>query len=119
MEDEHKTKRLFRRLGAIAVPASIVIMAILAISDIRAVFEPPLLLFILNTLFLSVVGFVVAYIAARGYVTGGPPSLLLLGCGVVALGSGGLVAGRLIGPPGGPNVNVTIFNTGALFFWFA
>jgi len=114
MKDEHKTKCLFRRLGAIAVPASIVIIAILAILDIRVVFEPPLLLFILNTLFFSVVGFVVAYIAARGYVTGGPPSLLLLGCGVVALGSGGLAAGRLIGPSGGPNVNVTIFNTGAL-----
>jgi PAS domain S-box-containing protein len=96
------------------IPAFIVIIAVLAISDIRVVFEPPLLLFILNTLFISVMSFVVASISASNYLKRGSLSFLLLGCGVLALGSGGLVAGWLIGPPGGPNVNVTIYDTGAL-----
>jgi PAS domain S-box-containing protein len=96
------------------IPAFIVIIAILALSDIRVVFEPPLLLSILNTLFISIVSFVVASISASNYLKRGSLSFLLLGCGVLAFGFGGLAAGWLIGPPGGPNVNVTIYDTGAL-----
>ena len=97
-----------------AIPAFIAIVAVLAISDIRVVFEPPLLLSILNTLFISVISFVVASISASNYLKSGSLNFLLLGCGVLAVGSGGLAAGWLIGPPGGPNVNVTIYDTGAL-----
>jgi len=114
MKDKDKTKHLFKRLGAIAVPAFIAIIATLAILDIRAVFEPRLLLFILNTVFLSVTAFVVAYISARSYLAGGSLNLLLLSCGVLAFGAANPVAGWLIGPPGGPNVAVTIHNVGAL-----
>jgi PAS domain S-box-containing protein len=96
------------------IPAFIVIIAVLAISDIRVVFEPPLLLSILNTLFISVMSFVVASISASNYLKRGSFSFLLLGCGVLAFGSGNLVAGWLIGPPGGPNVAVTIHNIEAL-----
>jgi PAS domain S-box-containing protein len=97
-----------------AIPAFIAIIAVLALSDIRVVFEPPLLLSILNTLFISIMSFVVASISASNYLKSGSLSFLLLGCGVLAVGSGGLAAGWLIGPPGGPNVNVTIYDTGAL-----
>ena len=97
-----------------AIPAFIVIIAVLALSDIRVVFEPPLLLSILNTLFISVISLVVASISASNYLKSGSLSFLLLGCGVLAVGSGSLAAGWLIGPPGGPNVNVTIYDTGAL-----
>jgi len=96
------------------IPAFIIIIAVLAILDIRTVFESPLLLFLLNALFISVMSFVVASISASNYLKRGSLSLLLLGCGVLAVGSGALVAGWLIGPLGGPNVNVTIYDTGAL-----
>ncbi|MFB0526822.1 MAG: PAS domain S-box protein [bacterium] len=106
---------LFRRLGAIAIPVLIVAIAILAILDIRVVFEPPLLLPLLNTVFISIVSFAVAYISARCYLSTGLPNILLLGCGVLGFGTGNLVSGWLITFPGAPNINVTIHNTGALF----
>lgn len=106
---------MLKRLGAIPIPIFIAIIASLAILDVRVVYEPPLLLLILNTLFVSLTSFTVAYISARSYLTSGSLTLLLLGCGVLAYGFGGLVAGWVIGVPGGPNANVTIHNTGVLF----
>jgi PAS domain S-box-containing protein len=113
--DAVKTTDLLHFIAQGIIPVFIVIIAVLAILDIRVVSEPPLLLFILNTLFISVVSFVVAYISARNYLARGSLSFLLLGCGVLAFGSGNLVAGWLIGPPGGPNAAVTIHNIEALF----
>jgi len=107
---------LLKRLGAVPLPVFIVIIAALFIAQPYTplvVFEPPLLLPILNTLFISATSFLVAYISARSYLTSGSLTPLLLGCGVLMFGSTGLLAGWLIGP-GGPNVNVTIYNTGAL-----
>ncbi|MGA9349193.1 MAG: hypothetical protein WBW48_10370, partial [Anaerolineae bacterium] len=99
--EQLQTKHLFRRAGAIAVPAFIVIIATLAVLDIRVVFEPPLLLPILNTVFLSAIPLAVAYIAARTYLVNDSLGFLLLGCGMLVWGSGGLIAGWLITPPGG------------------
>ena len=78
-----------------------------------AIYEPPLLLPILNTVFLFLVSCIVAYVAMRGYLLSGSLTILLLGCGVLTLGTGALAAGWLIGPEG-PNVNVTIFNVAVL-----
>lgn len=105
---------LARGLGAIAVPIFVAIIVALAILDIKAVFEPPLLLPVLNTLFVSIVSFAVAYISAKCYLTTGLPNVLLLGCGVLTFGTANLIAGWLITFTGSPNINVTIHNTGAL-----
>ncbi len=105
---------LARGFGAITIPAFIVAIIALAILDIKAVFEPPLLLPVLNTLFVSVVSFAVAYISAKSYLRTGLPNVLLLGCGVLTFGVGNLIAGWLITFPGAPNINVTVHNTGAL-----
>jgi hypothetical protein len=51
----------------------------------------------------------------RNYKATGRIQILLLGCGVLAFGIGGVVAGFVRRVPGaGPNLNVTIYNTGAL-----
>jgi len=113
--DAVKTTATLHFIAQGAIPAFIVIIAVLAILDTTVVFEPPLLLFILNALFISVMSFVVASISASNYLKRGSLSFLLLGCGVLAFGSGNLVAGWLIGPPGGPNTAVTIHNIEALF----
>ena len=116
MDTSHLSRHsLSRWLGAAAVPAFIALILALAILDIRAVFEPPLLLPMLNMLFVSAVSFAVAYISARCYLTMGLPNILLLGCGVLTFGAGNLIAGWLITSPGAPNINVIIHNTGALF----
>jgi PAS domain S-box-containing protein len=82
--------------------------------DIRTVFEPPLLLAVLNTLLISVVSFAVAYIAARSYMKRGLGNILILGGGVLAFGLGNLIAGCLVASPGGPNAAVAVHNTAAL-----
>lgn len=105
---------LARGVGAITVPIFVAIIVVLAILDIKAVFEPPLLLPALNTLFVSLASFAIAYISAKCYLTTGLPNVLLLGCGVLTFGTANLIAGWLITFTGSPNINVTIHNTGAL-----
>ena len=76
------------------------------------VLEPPLLVFFLNMIFLFLAPCVVSYLAMRSYVLGGSSTILFLGCGALALGTGSLLADWLIGSPG-PNVLVTVHNTAA------
>ncbi len=78
-------------------------------------YEPSWLLPITNTVFVTVVFFIVAYIAMRNYKATGRIQVLLLGCGVLAFGIGGVIAGFVRSVPGaGANLNVTVYNTGAL-----
>ena len=49
----------------------------------------------------------------RAYLVAGSTTTLLLGCGVLTLGTGALFAGWLIGP-GRPNATATVFNVSAL-----
>ena len=67
-----------------------------------------------NTLFIGAVGFLVAGIAWRNYVTAGQIQVLLLGCAMLLFGIGGVLAAVVRGLPGGANLNVTIYNAGAL-----
>ena len=76
------------------------------------VYEPHFLLPIFNTILFLASAFI-AYIAWRSYLLSGSATILWLGCGVLALGTGALAAGWLI-YPFGPNVNVTIFNVAVL-----
>ncbi len=77
-------------------------------------YDPAWLIPITNTLFIAVICFTVAYIAMRNYNATGRIQILLLGCGVLIFGIGGAIAGFVRGLPGGANLNVTIYNTGAL-----
>jgi PAS domain S-box-containing protein len=104
---------VLRRLGVLPFFVFVALIAILVRMDLRAVFEPPLLLPLLNTVFLSAIPFAVAYYLARGYVRSGSFNLLLLGCGMMILGTGAFLAGWLPASDG-PNVNVTLYNVAAL-----
>lgn len=73
------------------------------------VFEPPYLLPILNTAFLAVMPFTVAYFAGRSYLTTGSLSIFLIGCALFVFGAGNLVAGSLIDLPT-PNSTLTVHN---------
>ena len=104
------------RLSFIPIPALIVIIAgLYAIVNPSSSYEPARLLPVTNTIFVTVVLFIVSYIAIRNYKATGRIQILLLGCGVLAFGIGGIVAGLVRSFPGaGANLNVTIYNTGAL-----
>ena len=78
------------------------------------VFDPPVLMLVLNTIVLFGVSLVVSSIAMRAYLASGFANVLLLGCGVLALG-GAALAGGWVRPLGGtPNTSVTIHNLGVL-----
>ena len=89
-------------------------MIIMSRSDLKVVFEPPLLLPIMNTIFAGLIPIAVSIIAARAYLFSGLNSLLFMGCGMMTFGCAAVLAGWLISGQQGPNVNVTIYNTGAL-----
>ncbi|MGO9118407.1 MAG: PAS domain S-box protein [Desulfomonilaceae bacterium] len=101
-------------LALLLVPAYVVVIGVLDTLEIKAVFEPPLLLLVLNTLFLGIVPVAVAYIAARVYLMTGSSSIFLTGCGMLTFGLCTIPAGGLVEMTGGPNLTVTIHNTGAL-----
>jgi PAS domain S-box-containing protein len=89
-------------------------MIVLFVLNLKAVFEPPLLLLILNTTFAGLIPIAVSIIAARGYLFSGLNSLLFMGCGMMTFGCGAAMSGWLLDGQQVPNVNVTIMNVGAL-----
>ena len=110
-------KRIAKRyLAFIPIPVLIaVVVALNLIVKPSLFYEPSWLLPITNTLFITLVLIIVAYIAMKNYMATGRLQILLLGCGVLAFGIGGVVAGVVRSVPGaGANINVTIYNMGAL-----
>ena len=109
-----------RRIGLAPIPVYVLVIAVLDVilpSSLPAglAYNPLLLFGALQTIFLFGTSCVVAYISLKSYLSGGSRTILLLGSGVLAWGYASLVSGWLLGPPGGPNIAVTISNTGALF----
>ncbi len=105
-----------RHLSFIPIPSLIVIIvALYLIIKPSVFFEPTWLLPITNTVFVTIIFLIVAYIAMRNFKATGRVQILLLGCGVLTFGIAGEVAGWLRSVPvRGANLNVTIYNTGAL-----
>jgi len=109
-----------RRIGVVPVP---ILVALIAIFDVilptsvaaNVAFNPLLVFAALQTMFLFGTSVVVAYISLKSYLSGGSRTILLLGSGTLAWGFASMVAGWLLSPPGGPNIAVTISNSGALF----
>ena len=103
------------RWSLLPIPALLFLIAILHFTVAPAVFyDPPWLIVIGNTLFVGAVALAVAGIAWRNYGTAGRIQVLLLGCAMLLFGIGGMLAAVLRGLSGGANLNVTIYNTGAL-----
>jgi hypothetical protein len=89
-------------------------MLVLFLHASDGVFEPTLLLPVMNTLFAGAIPIGVSIIAMRTYLRGGRNSILFMSCGLMTFGLAAILAGWLVGGPQGPNVNVTVYNAGAL-----
>jgi PAS domain S-box-containing protein len=90
-------------------------MAALALTVGPSVFwDPPWLILLGNTLFITGVGLAVAYLALRAFFANGRLQLLLLGGGVLTIGVAAGVAAAVRSLAGGANLNVTVYNVGAL-----
>ena len=107
----------------VAIPLPLVIVSVVAFNIILPppaqfskglAFEPPFLNAILYTVFLAFTSFMVGYISFKGYMQNGWTFLVLMGSGALAWGSTSLLSGWLTNLPSGPNVAITISNTGAL-----
>jgi len=108
-------KRDYSKLtGMLLVVASLVCIVILFIIDINVIFEPPYLLPITNTIFTAIIPVVIAFFAAKTYLKSGSLSIFLMGCGMLSFGISAALAGWLRPAQNGANINVTIYNTGAL-----
>jgi PAS domain S-box-containing protein len=76
-------------------------------------FNPPNLTLILNALFLTGTGIIVAAVSAKSYLRQGNLNILLLGSAVLVSGLASLAAGRVLSVQT-PNYSVTIHNVGFL-----
>jgi hypothetical protein len=99
-------------LGAIPVPAFIGCFAVLYALNIETTFEPPYLAFILNTLFITLASFIVAYVSAWSYLLSSSRTLNLMGAAVLMFGLSISLGGLLVTV----NVNaaLAVFNVCAL-----
>ena len=103
-------------LDFLPIPALALLMAAVYLTIPASLFyDPPWLILIGNTLFVTVVSVVVSYIAMKNYSATGRIQILMLGCGVLVFGIGGFLAAAVRGLPDGANLNVTIYNIGSLF----
>ncbi len=103
-------------LSFLPVPLLAVVMSVVhATVSPSAYYEPQWLIVIGNTVFVGAICGAIAYIAARNYHATGRIQILLLGCGVLTFGIGGVAAAAVRSiPAAGANLNVTIYNVGAL-----
>jgi PAS domain S-box-containing protein len=102
-------KRL-TQLGIIPVIAiAIAIATTLLFNVTKPVFEPPYLILVANTIFLTGTSIVVAIISARSYVKGAPSNILLLGCAFLINGLAAVIAGWFFSYS--VNYTVTIYNS--------
>lgn len=120
---------LLSRIESLPVLLAILCFGILAgagpeLRSSRYVFEPPWLLLVLNTVFITGLGVLITALCFRSFLRGGFLNVLLLGCGVLAFGLTSLISGWMIRPPHGPDEAETVHNLGVLcasllFFWSA
>ena len=118
-EKKRLLSELFSRPESLPLLLFILFFAILygAGPDLRSskfIFDPPWLLFALNTVFVTGLCLLIAGLCFRSFLRGGFLNVLLLGCGVLAFGLTSFAAGWLIRPPYGLNEAVTIRNIGVL-----
>jgi len=90
------------------VPALLLVMVALWLSDWSAAHESPHWVVALNVLFALPVALLAAYQAGRAFLLRGDPESLWFGCGMLFWGSSGLAGVSLL--PHGPEAAVTIHN---------
>lgn len=110
LDEEHRPGRTARWVW-LAIPLLVVAVAVLYATGVNSSRESPTLLTAFNTLFLTAALLIMAFLATRSYVRGGPRALRPLGWGASVLGLSYLLGGLLIGHP---NSAVTVSNVGIL-----
>jgi len=114
---------IVKRISLPLVIIVICLIIILSVLNIKGSFDPPLLLPILNTLFMGVLLIIVAVYAAKSYLKIYNISYLFMCAAFLVTGFGAILAGWLRFLPDGTNLNVSIYVScifgGAVFHFLA
>ena|GEM_PF-2220898 len=110
-----RASRSWKIAGAIPVGAFLILIAILAGRDSGISLESPVLLVLLNTLFLCGILPAVVLMAARSYLTTGSLTFLMMGCGALFLVVGNLMVTWVMPDSGNPNYKLTLYDLCCLF----
>jgi PAS domain S-box-containing protein len=94
------------------IPLLLAIMAALWIADLRTPHEAPVLLVLLNLVFMWLVSLCIGVAAARGFLARAQPGMLMLGCGALLWGFASMASSALV--EAGVNLAVTVHNLGLL-----
>lgn len=100
------------RWAWVPVPLLAAAIAVLWVTGPGTSHESQTLLWILNFLFTGAVSVCIAWLAGRGFLSGGPPGLIMLGCGALTWGLGTSIAVELLDRDA--NAPITIHNLGIL-----
>lgn len=100
------------RLAWLPLPCFCLAIGLLAYLRLQEAWNPPLLIPVLNGLFLTCIPLLLSTLAARSFLAGQPASVLFLGCGTLSLALASALASLLFGAQM-INRGVTIYNTGA------
>jgi PAS domain S-box-containing protein len=107
-----------KHIGLVVFLVFAVLASVLLVLDLRASFISQILTSSLNLVFRVGSLFIVAYISARSYLKSGALQLLLIGCSMIAFGTGSLlnIAGSLLVLPEWLNFALAIINISFLVF---
>lgn len=100
-----------------AVYVCIGLSIITRVFDTQAAFDPPYALLLLNLVFVGIIGFLIAYLAAMSFIAEGVWPVLWLGAATLTFGFGSTTAG-LLSTWSGQNANVTTHNLAAFLAGF-
>jgi PAS domain S-box-containing protein len=98
-------------LSLLLIPIYLILIAVFLAANIKAVFNPPILLLVFNSLFLGLIPLYVAYVAYISFRGSGSTGVLLKGTGMLVLGLGAIAAGIVNYLPDSMNANITVQNT--------
>ncbi len=104
-------------LGFAPVVVLVALIAALGVSIDSSAFEDPdWLIWVSDALFVIAIGLTVAvaFVGLRTFAATGQVQVLLLGCGTLIFGDAVVAAAIVKDLPGGANLNLTIYDTGAL-----
>jgi PAS domain S-box-containing protein len=98
-------------LSLLLIPVYLILIAVFLAANIKAAFNPPILLLVFNSLFLGLIPLYVAYVAYVSFRGSGSTGVLLKGTGMLVLGLGAIAAGIVNYLPDSMNANITVQNT--------
>lgn len=94
--------RKWKVMGVMPIAALFILMLFLNAQRSSEVFEAPTLLAYLNTIFVSVIPLIIAYMAAKSHRATGIFAFAMIGCGFVFFAVSNLYAGWLMPLADGP-----------------